>query len=418
MGNFDQQKRRTVYADGPGLDAFGRLRISDAYSLWQTALEYDKAPLYWDDVQSGAASANHLAGKAAVRMRVGGTAGDRAVRQSHRYIRYQPGKSQLVLLTGNLGPAQQGVAARLGYFDDSDGLYFESASDGLAVVLRSSVSGSIIEQRVKQANWNLDRMDGSGRSGSIGALTASLSNIYMFDMEWLGVGRVRAALNMDGATWPCHQFTNNNKNEGVYMRTANLPLRYELVNTATTGSAASMLQICSAVTSEGGTQEKYVTFSAANGSTLRTVSTTPIPVLSIRVASAFPTGQTNAASQINRMTVVPVEVDLFSEDSSMYWQIIRNPTLQTPNWTLVNASYSGVEYDISASSLTGGTVIESGYCSVGKTTAGVAVNEIQTTLLMSLNAAGTAGDVLTVQAVRVGTVNTDVGVAINWQELY
>lgn len=418
MTNFDQQKRRTVYSDGPNLDAFGRLRISGPYRLASTANEYDQSPLFWDFISTGAASSNHVTGAAAIRLRVGGTVGDRALRSTRRYIRYQPGKSQQVLLTGTLGASQAGVDARLGYYDDNDGVFFESGSAGVAVVLRSSACGVISETRVLRANWNVDKMDGSGPSGSMGVLDTSKSNIYLFDMEWLGVGRVRCGLNMDGRTWHCHEFNNSNRNEGVYMRTANLPMRYEIVNTGTTGSAASMLQICSVVNSEGGVQDAHISFAAGNNSTLRTVSNALFPVASIRVASAFPTGQTAAASQVNRMTVIPLHIDLFSEDAPIYYRVVRNASLTTPVWTAVNASYSGVEFDVSASSASGGLVIENGYLPVGRATAGGGVSELNTTLWMSTNACGTAGDTLTLLAERVGNTNTDVGVGFNWKELY
>jgi len=61
--------------------------------------------------------------------------------------------------------------------------------------------------------------------------------------EWLGVGSVRCGFIINGEYIVCHTFTNANEITNVYMTTAILPVRYEIVTSS--ALAASMKSICS-----------------------------------------------------------------------------------------------------------------------------------------------------------------------------
>ena len=80
--------------------------------------------------------------------------------------------------------------------------------------------------RIPQSQWNLDKCDGTGPSG----YNLDLSKMQMFyiDYSWYGAGFVRWGFR--GATGDviyCHKLPNNNLNTEAYMRSGNLPARYE-----------------------------------------------------------------------------------------------------------------------------------------------------------------------------------------------
>jgi len=77
-----------------------------------------------------------------------------------------------------------------------------------------------------QSTWNLDKLDGTGPSG----YNIDLSKMQMFyiDYSWYGAGFIRWGLRgANGQVTYCHKVINNNTNTEAYMRSGNLPARYE-----------------------------------------------------------------------------------------------------------------------------------------------------------------------------------------------
>ena len=398
----------------PNLDAFNRLRVSGVETLFESQLQYNAAPLFWDSILTGSGTATHVPDEAAVRMRCTTASGDKVVRQTRQYIRYQPGKSQLILATFVMGSAKSNVRKRIGYFDDSDGLFLEQTSSGLSFVRRTSTSGSAVDNSVAQADWNIDMMDGSGDSGI--ALDMSKSQILVADIEWLGVGRVRMGFVVDGIIYYAHEFLNTNVLTQVYMKTANLPVRYEIENTDTAASNTDMYQICAAVASEGGRQEKNLSFSYINTAS-RSVTDTPLPILSIRVGTEMPSGSGSGIT--NRETIYPQEIQLYTEDAAIAFWLVYNGSLTGASFANFNTTHSGVQYDISATAISGGVQIApSGYIPATNQNKASVVLEVATDLAGTLNAAGTVGDIFTIVCQRLTGTSSDTWAGISWQELY
>jgi hypothetical protein len=83
-----------------------------------------------------------------------------------------------------------------------------------------------VETRIPQSQWNIDKMDGTGPSG----YSIDLSKMQMFyiDYTWYGAGYVRWGLRgPNGNVVYVHRMPNNNINNEAYMRSGNLPARYE-----------------------------------------------------------------------------------------------------------------------------------------------------------------------------------------------
>jgi hypothetical protein len=239
------------FADSPSLDAFGRVRISNPVTIFDSQHQYDKQPRLWVEKAVGTASATHQADESAVDLTIGASSGDRMVRQTREYFRYQPGKSQQIKITTTFGAAQANTEKLVGYGDDSNGIFFGQDGGGPFVLLRSKTTGTVSDARkVYQADWSLDKMDGDGRSGI--TLDLSKSQICIMDIEWLGVGRVRVGFVTGGIIHYVHEFLNANSVTAPYMTTANLPVRYEIRNTAAAAASSTLKQICCEVESEGG----------------------------------------------------------------------------------------------------------------------------------------------------------------------
>ncbi len=251
MSFFDQTITR--YADSANLDAFARLRTSSPTTLFDSKQLYDSGSCNWSTEIVGNATASYVQYQASVHMISSGS-NSRIVRQSKRRFNYQPGKSHAIVTTTNLKETNSDhsdVIKRVGYFDENNGIYFTYSGSQMGVGLRSKSTGNVVDTFYSQSQWNLDTFDGSGSSGNI--LDISKSQIFFFDLEWLGVGRIRYGIFQGGNPYYVHEISNTNALTGdklVYMSTPNLPIRFELINSGSV--PVIMHHICSSVISEGG----------------------------------------------------------------------------------------------------------------------------------------------------------------------
>lgn len=375
------------------LDAFGRLRTSEPFLVFESIQKYDKQPLIWEEVTTGGGVGTHLPNESSTALTVGTVAGDSVIRQTKKYIPYTPARSQFVFMTGVLGQLKANVLQRIGYFDVQNGIFFEQNGVDLRVVLRTFTSGTVSDANfVVQANWNLDPLDGTGRSGY--KLDTTKSNIMIFDMEWLGVGRVRAGFVIDGKVIWAHAFNNANVLSAVYMTTAKLPLRYEITNTGTTASSTTMKHTCGAVMNEGGRPTGGSIRSADMGVAGRAITAgTALPLMSIRLNSA------NIRASLQPLLYNVVS----SANSTFYYALVINGTLTGATFA-TNLGFAQV--DTAATAMTGGTIIDSGYISG---TTHVANGDISDQLLwVEANMAGVS-DTLTIYVANIATNGTFYG---------
>jgi hypothetical protein len=108
-----------------------------------------------------------------------------------------------------------------------------------------------IDTKYPQSTWNIDKCDGTGPSG----YNIDLTKMQMFymDYSWYGAGFIRWGFRgPDGNVLYCHKVINNNVNTEAYMRSGNLPARYESESrppttqiTATLGSSDTTVGVTS-----------------------------------------------------------------------------------------------------------------------------------------------------------------------------
>jgi hypothetical protein len=154
-----------VFYGGTTVDAFGRLRVSSPYTIFDSQNRYLKDPQF-DEALTGSGTATFLANESAVEMEVTAASGDQVVRQTKRVFPYQPGKSLLVLATFTMAEGEENLRQRVGYFNADNGVFFQQNDDVLSFVIRTYTGGSASDARtITQANWNTDKLDGTGPSG-------------------------------------------------------------------------------------------------------------------------------------------------------------------------------------------------------------------------------------------------------------
>ena len=326
-----------VAINGTNTDAFGRLRVSQPYTLFDSQNRFAIDPQF-DTATTGTGTTTYLPNEAAVKMEVTGAGVGSVVRQTYRSFPYQPGKGLLVLTTFVMdSSSSSNLTQRVGYFNTQNGVFFKRAGGVSSFVLRSYISGAASDAReVTQANWNGDKLNGSGPSGY--TLDPSKAQILWMDFEWLGVGSVRCGFIINGEYIVCHTFQNANEITGVYMTTAILPVRYEISST-TAAVAASMKQICSSVVSEGGYEQYSYGHIARRTSILGTIGATFLPLVSIRLAS----GRGGAVVLPSRVQVLPTTSQNYEV------ALVKNGTLTGASW--VTSSSSSVQYDVSATAI-------------------------------------------------------------------
>lgn len=341
-----------VSINGTNTDAFGRLRVSEPYTLFDSQSRY-AADNQFSTSTSGTGSTTYNTNQSSVSLAVTAGGVGSAVRQSFRNMLYQPGKGLLVLATFLMdNNTSANLNQKVGYFNTQNGVFFQRTAGVNAFVLRSYVTGTMSDARtINQADWNGDKLDGTGASG----LTLDLTHpqILWMDFEWLGVGSVRCGFIINGQYIVCHTFQNANVyGTTVYMTTAILPVRYE-ITTTTAAVAASLTQICSSVVSEGGFEATSIEHVARRTTIFTNIDTAAnfYPIVSIRLASTA----LGAVVLPNRVQFQPTTLQNYEI------ALIKNPTLTGASWT-ATPSDSNVEYDVTATAISAaGTVVQTAY---------------------------------------------------------
>lgn len=390
-------------SDSATADAFGRQRISEPYTLFDSKQIFDNQPLFWDDQETsgGGTGSSHSVYEAASTISVGTETAGTRVRQTFRRFNYQPGKSHLIMMTFGEFDTATGITKRAGYFDGNNGIFFESSEGTLSVVRRTNVSQTPTDNSVSQSNWNVDKLDGTGPTGKTIDLTKT--QIAFIDIEWLGVGRVRMGFVIDGAICYCHEFLNANSLTTVYMSTPNLPLRYEISNDGN-GAADDFVAICCSVISEGGVQKTGMLRAASTANTQvdANAADSLYAAIGLRLKSAY----IGATVELERLSMLAEGNDDFE------WSIRWNPTV-ADTFTYSDQTNSAVQVatGATANTVTGGYLLDCGYVDSAS-----ALNaSLSNALILGSKIDGTVDTI--VVCVRPISANADIQATLTWREL-
>ena len=329
-------------------DNFGRQKVTAHQNVYEADFEYGSQPLRWEALTYGSASIAQVPSLGGVLMQVGTGSNDTAIRQSRPYHRYQPGKTMYMAANTNFGTAVNGNFQRVGFFDDSNGAFFEQGQPsagnpyGMYVCLRTdaSLTGSLpVTTKIPLNQWNGDQSF---------IPTINWLNIQMIWIEyaWYGAGTVRFGVTANSEQYVLHTFNTANVGTTPWSRTGNLPVRYEVRN------SGSYLSANTTVTSSFTDGSSFRLSGSINGTFFTTSSTSLIANGTVPPIYYVATGSTTFATYQNIAAVINA--------SSSAFGIIASASSATPSLLLsasnplwfngVNSSSYGLNFVYSSGS--------------------------------------------------------------------
>lgn len=345
---------------GMAVDAFGRQRMSQPFSLFDSFHRYQDNGLITTATSISGATVIHSENESSVICTLDTTSGSYIKRESSRVFAYQPGKSLQIFETFVLAEPKIGLRQRYGFFGEQNGVFLEQTGEDIYFVKRSYTSGSVVETKIAKENWNIDKLDGTG--ASLKTLDLTKAQILFIDVEWLGVGSVRMGFVIDGEFIHCHSFHHANLISSTYMTTACLPIRAEIENIAATTSSSTLKIICATVISEGGYELRGKQRTAGHPiTTPHTLTTAGVfyPVVSIRLKA-------------NRLDAIalPRNINILgtSNTGRYAYRLVNGATVTGGTWVSAGDD-SNIEYNISGTAMSDGTSLIQGYTNVSNQSA-------------------------------------------------
>ena len=388
----------------PNFSNNNRLKVSPYQTIFFNTFQYGKETDVWDERLVGVgATATFNASSSNIVMEVGSAAGSSVVRQTKNVMRYIPGRGTTLAFSIRLDTPQVGIRRRFGLFDDNNGAYFEDNGGTYAYVIRSNTTGIVTERRVTRDDWNGEKFDGNGYTG----VTADPTKQQMISInyEWYGAGLVEFAWLMKNETIPSHTFENSNTNDFVWCSTPFLPIRVEIENITGVAGTHYLYQGSNSLIQEGEPEKLGILESIANpieGTTMSAANTF-YPIISLRLK----------ASQLGAVALIRSLQAATNDNTNVYWRLIENPTLTGANWTDDSDPNSFMQYDTSATAITGGNIILSGFTIAG----GSALTPIdeKAQLQIGRSGIGTISDIYTLACASPNT-NKKALAVLNWIE--
>ena len=357
--------------------------------------------------------------------------------QSYNHIRYAPGISTLFRTTFNFNDLITNVRQRIGMFTDQgtypstagDGVYLEADGANISVVRRYLTAGGAgAEERVVQANWNRDKMNGTGASGI--TLDWTKAQHLVIEYQWLGAGTIRFGFETGaaGVVW-VHEMVSVNVLSTTWSRTGCLPVRAEIVANGVLAQAGKLTLINCVVLQEGDINDfRHWRYFAGNSGTTGKTGGTAVglyPLLSLRAAS------TNDLTKRARIIPASISISVLTAGTVGATPIrVALLMLPTPNTgatfatTIAGAVTTVDTVATSTTAVTGVSVWEAVIPNVVGTYTFDLKSMQDNANVIGYNAAGTVAitgsSVLTLAAgpmVAAFTAAASICASINWKEL-
>lgn len=388
----------------------GRLLVSEGTQLFEDRHAYNIGPVLWETVDNTNGTVAHLPNESGVSMSIPGASGDKLTRQTFQHFTYTPGQVLKFEFGTTFPTANANLRTRAGAFTTENGIFFERSGTTVNVVRRSKTSGSVVDSAVAQASWNVDKLNGTGPSGK--TLDLTKSQMVFIRYAWYGVGTVEIGFTIDGEQIIAHRFPTGNTLTTPWATTGNLPIRYEIENTAATAATSVLKTYGASVVTEGGpTIDRGFLFSAEG--TVTAASGTRTHLLSVRPKTTF-----NSITNRTQWELESIEL-LVTGNSPVKWEIGFGHTLTTPSWTDANTTYSASEYDTTGTISTQPTIItNAGYSEASARSDGQLRLTTKNILPLTLTAAGANRDLGTIGLFVTGLGASSACQGIfNWREV-
>ena len=394
-------------------DSFGRLRTGGTGQRLDVEFIYDKSPDFFDEITSNG-TVTHNSDSRDLTLSISDSAdGTHATMRSHP-VPHTPGNSQLIEATGTLDLAAIGGGTA-------------------EVFLRSNITGVVTEETIEQSSW----------SNLSSGVDWSKSHIFKMDFQSLKVGTIRYSLVQGGQEIIVAEIDNDNEKSGGYWQLPSLGLYYRVYNDdkgtgvktfleigygdeenaigfryalSSANASATLRAICCTVKSEAGLDLNDIPGlprSADRGASAKTVSTTLIPLISIKPAATF--------NSITNLGIAIPRGFTFQTTEAIRLAVVYGGTLTGDSFGAVDAK-SMMEYDTAATAISGGVEIDHDYAYAvgtgpqsGRTTA-TDKGLLGKTVLWDRNDAVETG-ILSLCAIRTGSTDASVLAGLKWDEI-
>ena len=358
IGNVgDRLKVDASFSNQGDLSPLGRLRVSihSVYFIFSFSRTWENSFEVFDSQLTSGGTVTDIENQSSVSLNVTSSATSKTIIETTRYFPYFPGRESSILITGNLNGGVTGVRKRLGLFDDKNGIFFQLVDSTLSIVIRSDVTGSVVDTVVNQSSWSQDKLDGTGVSGL--TFDTTKQTIFFFEYIWLGSGPINFGVYIGDKKVYVHKYSGSNIASKIWCSSPVLPLRYECEKLSGSNTA-SLLVTCMSISFEGQT-EPNAGFDAfyINNKLNEKTFTNETPIFSIRLNP-----------NTNRAIIVPTLIDLIMTAGTKfaYWYILKNAT------TLTDVSWQNVgifsQYDKATTSFSGGYKVYESYLNVSGST--------------------------------------------------
>ena len=387
----------------PNFSDSNRLKVAPFQTVFFNTFQYGKETDVWDESLVGVATATHNANSSNVVMEVGSTAGSKVVRQTKQVMRYIPGRPATLAFAIRLEAPQVGIRRRFGLFNETDGAYFEDDGGTYSYVIRSGTSGITTERRVTREEWNGEKFDGNGYTGV--TADATKQQMISINYEWYGAGGVTFNWLIKNETIVSHEFENSNVNDKVWCSTPFLPIRCEIENVTGVAGTHYLYQGSNSLIQEGEPEKLGTLLSVSDAITGKTMplANTFYPIISLRLK----------ASALKAVMLLRSLQAVTNDNTNVYWRLYQNSTLTGASWTDHPDPNSFIQYDTTATALTGGQALLSGFTIAG----GASLVDVddKATLQLGRSGIGTISDTYTLACASPNT-NKKALAVLNWIE--
>jgi len=345
----------TVTSDPRQSDAFGRVRTSSPDTRLDVEFIYDTQSEFFDEITNNG-TVTHNAASRDLTLALDDADNGSYAKMASYPVPYTPGNSQLIDMTGVLDLAEIGGGTA-------------------ELFLRSNVTGSVVTTTYPQSDW-IDLKTG---------VDWTTSHILAMDFQSLKVGRIRFALVKNGVARPIYEIYNDNRINTGYWQLANGSCYWNLY---TTGGITYMEMGYGNDNNAIGL--RYVITANASATMKAICCTVKYLILSIPKGYSISTNN-------------PIRLAL-----------IHDGTLTGAAWADVDAT-SSIEYDVSASAITGGHATKIEYLGATNNTRVAAQGLLGKLALWDRQGAETG--IYTVAAVKTGAQDASVLASMDWEEI-
>ena len=331
--------------------AFGQLSVAEPTNIIQLQFPYNINSRYCTTSVTGSGTATQA--NSMLVLQTGAAASSSATMTSKYYLHYQAGQGACGLFTAiyTTGVANSTQIAGIG--DSVDGFFFGYNGTLFGILHRNNS----VDTWISQANWNVDKANGTTQSGI--NLDPTKGNVYKVQFQWLGFGNINFFIENknDGSLTLVHTIQYANSNTVPSLSNPTLPMMSQVINTTNATN----------LTMKHGSFSAYIEGLVSNIDERNNIGfnktvNTRTNILTLKNVTTY-------QSKSNKVIMYPDFISIYNSSGANtdgLFTLILNTTLGgSPSYTNIDANTSVASYDTAGTTTTGGIQIFQFYLSGG-----------------------------------------------------